>query len=53
MSSSHQGVPNHGSALTAVLFVCSFVPRFFHQIHLTESLHEGNDLLNKALVAQR
>ena len=35
MSSSHEGVPNHGSALIAGLFVCSFVPRFFHHIHLT------------------
>ena len=35
MSSSHQGVPNHGSALTPVLFVCPFVPRFFHHIYLT------------------
>ena len=29
MSSSHEGVPNHGSAFTAGLFVCPFVPRFF------------------------
>ena len=35
MSSSHEGVPDHGSALTAGLFVCPFVPRFFHHIHLT------------------
>ena len=35
MSSSHEGVPNHGSALTAGLFVCPFWPRFFHHIHLT------------------
>ena len=35
MSSSHEGVPNHGSALIAGLFVCPFVPRFFHHIHLT------------------
>ena len=34
MSSSHEGVPDH-SALTAGLFVCPFVPRFFHHIHLT------------------
>ena len=26
MSSSQEGVPNHGSALTAGLFVCPFVP---------------------------
>ena len=35
MPSSHEGVPNHGSALTAGLFVCPFLPRFFHHIHLT------------------
>ena len=35
MSSSHEGVPDHGSAFTAGLFVCPFVPRFFHHIHLT------------------
>ena len=35
MSSSHEGVPDHGSALTAELFVCPFAPRFFHHIHLT------------------
>ena len=35
MSSSHEGVPNHGSALIAGLFVCPFVPRFFHHIHLS------------------
>ena len=35
MSSSHEGVPDHGSALTAGLFVCPFVPLFFHHIHLT------------------
>ena len=35
MSSSHEGVPNHGSALIAGLFVCPFVPRFFHDIYLT------------------
>ena len=35
MSSSHEGVADHGSALTAGLFVYPFVPRFFHHIHLT------------------
>ena len=37
MSSSHdhEGVPDHGSAFTAGLFVCSFLPGFFHHIHLT------------------
>ena len=40
MSSSHdhEGVPDHGSALTAGLFVCPFLPSFFfffHHIHLT------------------
>ena len=35
MPSSHDGVPNHGSALNAGLFVCPFLPRFFHHIHLT------------------
>ena len=29
MSSSHEGVPDHGSALTAGWFACPFVPRFF------------------------
>ena len=37
MSSSHEGVPDHGSAFTAGLFVCPFVPRFFHHIHLTRA----------------
>ena len=35
MSSSHEGVPDHGSALTAGLCVCPFVPRLFHHIHST------------------
>ena len=35
MSSCPQGVHNHGSVLTAGLFVCPFVPRFFHHIYLT------------------
>ena len=34
-SSRTFGVPDHGSAFTAGLFVCPFVPRFFHHIHLT------------------
>ena len=29
MSSSHEGVPGHGSALTAGWFVCPFLPRIF------------------------
>ena len=34
--SSFQGVPNHGSALTAGLFVCPFVYLvFFRHIHST------------------
>ena len=38
MSSSHEGVPDHGSALTAGLFVCPFVPRFFPSYTFNQSV---------------
>ena len=35
MSSSHQGVPDHGSPLTAGLFYALLYLVFLHHIHLT------------------